>query len=146
MKYDDTIIDPILAKHVKRFAESKCSWLSTVRPDGRAHCAPMWHIWHQGRIYLVAQPTSVKIKNIAQNPSVTITHPDPSDVIIIDGLAAEAPEMMTAIQPLIKAKYEWDISSDQEYKVIIEITPLKLVTWNNSPTQRWQSDEILKIW
>gem|GEM_PF-379548 len=143
---DQSTVDPLLAGHVKRFAESDCSWLATVRTDGRAHCAPMWHVWYRGRIYLVAQATSIKMKNIDHNPSVTITHPDPSNVIIIDGWAIETTIMADAIQPLMLAKYEWDISTDNDYQKVIEITPLKLMTWNNGPTKRWQSDEILNVW
>lgn len=145
-KSASSAIDPALAEHVKRFAESDCSWLATVRPDGRAHCAPMWHAWYQGRIYLIAQPTSVKIKNIAHHPHVTITHPDPSNVIIIDGEAAEAPHMADAVRPLIQAKYDWDFVTDSAYQTVIEITPTKLMTWNNSPTQRWTREEILQVW
>lgn len=142
----DVTIDLALAQHVNRFAESKCSWLATVRPDGRAHCAPMWHAWYRGRVYLVAQPTSIKMANIAANPSVSITHPDPSDVIIIEGEAAEAPHMADAIKPIMKAKYDWDITTESEYCTVIEITPTKLMTWNNSPVQRWNTEEILQVW
>lgn len=139
-------IDPVLAKHVQRFAESACSWFATARPDGRAHCAPMWHAWYRGRVYLVAQPTSIKVANIATNPSVTITHPDPSNVLIIEGEAVIAPQMASAIRPIMQAKYDWDITTDSDYRTVIEITPTKLMTWNNSPTQRWTTDEILQIW
>jgi gamma-glutamylcyclotransferase (GGCT)/AIG2-like uncharacterized protein YtfP/general stress protein 26 len=137
-------VEPELQQHVKRFAESECSWLATVRPDGRAHCAPMWHAWHRGRIYIVCQPESVKYKNIAENPSVTITHPDAMDVIVIEGWAMETPEMQTILQPIFQRKYDWDITTDSEYTAIIEITPIKLLAWHNTKPKRWHGTEVMR--
>ena len=76
-----------LASIIKRFAESECSWLSTVRPDARAHAVPIWHVWHRGRVYVVAMTTSVKVRNIASNPNVVVTHPNPLEAIILEGTA-----------------------------------------------------------
>lgn len=138
--------DSELREHVERFAQESCSWLSTVRPDGRAHLSPMWHVWYRGRAYINTPATSVKVANIKQNPSVSISHPDPSNVFLIEGTAVEANHLQAALQPLFQAKYDWDITTDNEYNTVVEITPTKLITWNNSPAKRWRKDQILQVW
>jgi len=141
-----TEIDPTLQLLVERFAESQCSWLSTVRPDGRVHSTPIWHVWYQGRAYIVTLSSAVKSANTLNNPSVVITHPDPIDPIIIEGWATPAGVMEQQLQPLIKAKYDWDISTDSDYDTIIEITPTKLVAWGKYGQGRWRGKEIQRVW
>lgn len=139
-------IDPTLQALVRRFAESQCSWLSTVRPDGRAHSAPIWHVWHQGRAYIVTLASAVKTANIEINPNIVITHPDPTDPIIIEGWATLAGAMEQRLQPLFEAKYDWDISTDSDYDTIIEITPTKLIAWGKYGQGRWPGAEVLRVW
>lgn len=138
--------DPALLECVRRFASANCSWLSTVRPDGKAHLSPMWHVWYRGRAYMVASGTSVKVTNISVNPSVSVSHPDPSDVIVIEGWALATDLMEDSIRPLFLEKYGWDIATDVTYNTVIEITPLKLMAWHNSPAMRWTGADVLQIW
>ena len=125
--------------------------MSTVRPDGRSHSAPVWHAWYRGRAYVVAKPTAIKVKNLAQNPSTVLTLPDPSDVFILEGMGHEAPHMREAIQPLFLGKYEWNITADAEYSTVLEVTPTKLLAWGSSVTDgadsatRWTGEELLKV-
>jgi len=146
VSYDPSKIDPALQALVQRFAESQCSWLSTIRPDGRAHSAPIWHVWYRGRAYVVTLSSAVKTVNIVRNPSVVITHPDPIDALIIEGWATLAGAMEQQLQPLFKAKYDWDISTDSDYDTIIEITPTKLIAWGKYGQGRWPGAEVLRVW
>lgn len=139
-------IDPTLQALIQRFAEAQCSWLNTVRPDGRAHSAPIWHVWYRGRAYVVTLSSAVKTGNILNNPGVVITHPDPIDSIIIEGWATSAGAMEQQLQPLFKAKYDWDISTDSDYDTIIEITPTKLIAWGKYGQGRWPGAEVLRVW
>jgi gamma-glutamylcyclotransferase (GGCT)/AIG2-like uncharacterized protein YtfP len=138
-------IDPKLLKLIKRFAKADCSWLSTVRPNNRPHSVPVWHIWLNGRIYVVSQPTAVKAINLKNNPSVTIAHPDPLNPVIIEGWGTFAPSMKNVIQPHFKIKYGWDIYTDQEYTAMIEVTPLKLLAWGKYGDGRWSGEQLLQV-
>ncbi len=138
--------DETLQALVKRFADSDCMWLSCVRPDGRAHSSPIWQVWYQGRAYVVTKSEAVKTKNILYNPSVVMTHPDPVDPIIIEGWATLAPTLEANLQPLFKAKHDWDISTDREYNTIIEITPTRFIAWGKYGEGRWPGEEVLRIW
>lgn len=61
--------NPTLRALVQRLAESDCCWFSSVRPDGRAHSVPIWHVWHLGRVYIITDPKSVKVVNIQHHPA-----------------------------------------------------------------------------
>lgn len=143
---DQSKVDQTLRKLVQRFAQAECSWLSSVRPNGRAHSAPIWHVWYQGRVYMVTLAAAVRTVNILENPSVVITHPDPVDPVIIEGWATPAAAMEGQLQPLFNTKYNWDISSDAEYDTILEITPTKLLAWGKYGEGRWRGADLLRVW
>lgn len=133
-----------LRRLVRRFAESDCSWLSSVRPDGRAHSVPVWHVWDpsRGRVYVITSPESVKVTNIRTNPHVIIAHPDPMSPIIFEGEVQEAPARMEALRPYFREKYDWDPAESAEYSTVLEITPTKLLAWGEHGDGRWTGDEI----
>jgi len=137
-----------LVSIIRRFAESECSWLSTVRPDARAHAVPIWHVWHRGRVYVVAATRSVKVRNIASNPNVVITHPDPMKAIIVEGTARLVEEMTDVLRPHFERKYAWDIATDEEYDAVIEIMPTRLLAWGEEEAdelRRWTGEELSAV-
>lgn len=137
-----------LTSVVRRFAESRCSWLSTVRPEGGAHATPIWHVFHDGCVYLVTTPTAVKLRNIQCNPGVVITHPDPMKVIIVEGTARLVEGMTDALQPYFQSKYDWDIAADEDYQSIIEIRPTKVLAWGEDEADhpvRWTGADLTAL-
>lgn len=127
-----------LVQAIRRFADDECSWISTVRPDGRPHATPIWHVWHAGRAYIVTRADAVKTANIRLNPNVVITGTNARHPVIIEGRATFAPEAEDALRPLFLAKYDWDISTDADYDTIIAITPVKIIAWGEDDGERWQ--------
>lgn len=132
--------DPVLARLLDKLAQAQACWFSSVRPDGRAHLAPIWHVWHNRRIYVVTQAGSVRARNIQANPAVSVALPDPMNVVIVEGTARPAPEAAAEIQPLFAAKYKWDISTDDDYPLVLEVTPHKLMAWGADGEGRWHFD------
>jgi general stress protein 26 len=132
----DTILETLLEK----FAEAEACWFGSTRPDGRAHLAPIWHVWHAGRAYMVTQATSVRARNIAEQPAVSLSLPDPMNVLIIEGMARPAPEAQVALGPHFKSKYNWEFATDNPYNLIIEVTPRKIMAWGNHGEGRWHFD------
>jgi general stress protein 26 len=122
--------------------------MNTVRPDGRVHSAPIWHVWTNGCAYVVTTPKAVKVHNIRSNPNVVLTHPDPHSAIIIDGVAVFVEDKIDLLRPLFKVKYDWDIVTDEDYDTIIEIRPQKLLAWGEEGAgyrQRWFGEEITAV-
>ncbi len=125
---------------LEKLAQAEACWFSSVRADGRTHLPPVWHVWHTQRLYVVSQPGSVRARNIQANPAVSVALPDPMNVLILEGTARTAPEAAAELQPLFAAKYNWDISTDTDYTLIIEVRPRKLMAWGADGEGRWQMD------
>ncbi len=136
----DVPMDDILAGLLAKFAAAQACWYSSVRPDGRTHLAPIWHVWHENAAYVVTQPGTVRSRNLAANPSVSLALPDPMNVLIIEGEAAEAGHALPDVRPIFQSKYNWDIATDAGYTVIICIAPTKLLAWGDHGQGRWRFD------
>ena len=137
--------NPTLRALVQRLAESDCCWFSSVRPDSRAHSVPIWHVWHLGRVFIITDPKSVKVANIQHNPAVVVTHPDPLNPIIVEGLAHLSPDKLSEISPRFQAKYDWDPSQDAQYGAVLEITPNKLLAWGKYGEGKWSGEDVAQV-
>ncbi len=135
-----------LAALLETFAAAPAIWYASVRPDGRAHLAPIWHVWDGRAAYVVTQANAVRARNLAHNPSVSLSLPDAMNPFIIEGTAAVAPDALDAIAPLFKAKYDWDIATDADYGCIIRITPSKAMAWGSHGEGRWRFDADAHLW
>lgn len=126
-----------LAQLLDKFGAADACWFGSVRPDGRAHLAPIWHVVHAGRVYVVTQSQAVRVVNIRQNPSVSLALADTSNALIVEGTARPAPELRAVLRPLFHAKYDWDIGHDADYDEVIEVTPRKVLAWGEHGEGRW---------
>lgn len=138
-------VDETLQSLVTRFAHADSVWLGTVRPDGRPHLAPVWHVWRQGRIYVLTQSTTVKAANIQAQPAVILSHPDPHNPVIVEGWATLAQAARARVRPWFQAKFDWDIDESPGYDALIEITPLKLLAWGELGEGRWRGAALFRV-
>ena len=132
--------DPTLTALLEKFAAADCCWFASTRPDGRAHLAPIWHVWYEGAAYVVTKEGAVRTANIRHNPAVSLSLPDPLNVFVLEGTARFAQEMEEALAPLFQAKYDWNIRTDPGYNTIIAIDPVKALAWGSHGEGRWQFD------
>ena len=132
--------DPTLSALIRRFHETDCCWFSSTRVDGRVHTAPIWHVWCEERAYVVTQSGTVRAHNVAANPSVSLSLPDPMNVLIIEGEANPAPAMEMMVQPIFQAKYGWNIVTDSAYDLILSVIPHKIMAWGDHGEGRWYFD------
>ena len=85
-------------------------WLTTVRPDGQPVSVPVWFLMREDESILVySQPGKGKLRNIAENPKVSLGL-DVTDigrnVVRIEGIARQAHDQPPASQELAYlAKY-----------------------------------------
>lgn len=123
-------MDQISEHHYERLVGEKNIWVATVRPDGRPHLTPVWFAWHRGKIYICIQNTSIKAKNLSKNPQVSISLENGSKPLILEGIVAEVFEPWPEkVRIEFQKKYDWDISADQDYDLLLEITPGKILSW-----------------
>ena len=105
-------------------------WVATVRPDGRPHLVPVWFAWYGGKLYLCIERGSVKGRNLAANPRVSLALENGSQPLIIEGQAADVPQPWPAgVLAIFKHKYEWDIVKDGQYDQLLEIDPERWLNW-----------------
>ncbi len=99
----------------ERLEKSHNYLLSTVRPDGAPHLAPVWGLWWEEKFYFSTGRQSRKGRNLAANARCVVSTDTINDVVIVEGTAEELP--VAAIpQPLFEAypeKYPpWKLDPD----------------------------------
>jgi len=69
----------------QQIKQSRNYWISTTRPDGRPHAAPVWGVVLDDVIYFGSGSTSVKGRNLSHNPQVVVHLESGDDCVIIEG-------------------------------------------------------------
>lgn len=133
------------AKALAMLQNDTIGWITTVNRRGKPRSVPVWFFWHDGRIVILTQPGTAKLRNLAAGSPVQFhlhaAGPFGDDVVIIDG-DAEVTENGTAEWMLThrdgyEAKYAAAIEGygqplDQiidTFSTTITITPQELHAW-----------------
>lgn len=115
----------------QRLEDEANIWLATARSDGRPHLVPIWFIWLHDEFYILTTLSSVKARNLLQNPYASIALESGNQPLIAECVArfVENPYPQELVAAF-KRKYDWDISSDGEYNGMFALAPQKWLTWN----------------
>ena len=75
----------------RRLREERIAWLTTVSPKGTPQPVPVWFLWDgDSSVLLYSQPDTPKLRNIAENPRVSL-HLDGNgrggDIVVCTGTA-----------------------------------------------------------
>src|SRR5690242_4125158 len=102
MAFQLDMSDPRQAHTAERLRAEEILWLASVRPDGRPHLVPVWFLWEGETILLFSKPENQKIRNLRQNPAVSVSLDSTKqgdDVTVLEGVAAviDDPKMTTAL-------------------------------------------------
>ena len=122
---------PAPPQAAKKLDSEQIIWFASVRPEGhRPHLVPVWFAWHAGRIYLCIDPSSVKARNLEVHPRVTLALQDGISPVICEGLAAAVHgDWAEDVCAIFHRKYQWDIRSDGQYSLLVEVAPDKWLAW-----------------
>jgi nitroimidazol reductase NimA-like FMN-containing flavoprotein (pyridoxamine 5'-phosphate oxidase superfamily) len=115
----------------QRMQSERNIWMATTRPDGRPHVAPLWFVWHDDRAYVMTG--GVKLANVRRNGLATLNTEDGNRVVIIEGTARVVPQgdtLFEIVAELFQQRYDWDIRDSVDRNELIEVTPVKVITWN----------------
>lgn len=110
----------------RRVALETNLWLATTRPDGRPHLVPIWFVMVDGAWFVCVNPNSVKARNLQADPRCTWSLERGDDALVIEGQARPV-EPSAAVKAAFRAKFDWDIETDQEYSLVFELTPSRKV-------------------
>jgi PPOX class probable F420-dependent enzyme len=127
-------------------------WISTTRPDGRPHAAPVWAVWIDGVIAFEAGPESRRSRNIAANPAAVVHLEVGDDIVIVEGVAeaisrpdpAFAARLVTALNAKYGARYDYayDAANWQDGGLYL-VRPTRVLGWSGYHIQdatRWTLD------
>jgi general stress protein 26 len=70
-----------------RLRQSHEYWVASVWPDGRPHVMPVWGAWNQDAFWFSGSNKSRKVRNLKQNPNITVTTDDASSPVVLEGSA-----------------------------------------------------------
>jgi nitroimidazol reductase NimA-like FMN-containing flavoprotein (pyridoxamine 5'-phosphate oxidase superfamily) len=124
--------------------------LCTLDSFGFPHAAPVWFVVIAERIYFRAQPYKKKISNILKKPVVCAVIEDGDKYtelrgVMVQGIARIVDtdkELRKNVFGLLAEKYksmrdtdrfpkQWQESYGREHRVVVELRPTKLVSWDN---------------
>ncbi len=74
----------------QRLIDAKHYWLATVRPDRRPHLIPRWGVWVDGRFFYDGSPATRHARNLAGNPSCSLSLEDGRHAVMLEGRSDSA--------------------------------------------------------
>ena len=105
-------------------------WLATTRPDGRPHLTPIWFVFVEGRFYVCTTGKAVKTRNVTRNARASVSLESGNQPVIAEGTARviERPYPQAVAAEFLR-KFEWELDSEPEYDVLIEVVPTRWLRW-----------------
>ncbi|MEV8633681.1 pyridoxamine 5'-phosphate oxidase family protein [Streptosporangium sp. NPDC051023] len=87
-------------------------WLSTVRPDGRAHAMPLMLVWADDAPCFTSRPGSRKSRNLVGNPHCVITVAGETLDLVVEGEASRIQDEagLRGVAAAFEAKYGWELA------------------------------------
>lgn len=119
----------------ERLINSKILWISTVSKNLTPHLVPVWHVLDHSKIYICIGKHSVKFHNIKGNHNVASALEDGINPLAGTGRAVFRNPNVDQDKVIIqkfKEKYDWDISTDKDYTMLVEIEISKLFMRKNN--------------
>jgi hypothetical protein len=119
----------LTANDKERFKSEKILWLATVDSLNKPHLTPIWYIFHEEKIYLCTTKESIKHKNIQKNKVISFALEDGINPVC--GLGECTVYKVDEFSNLevineFKEKFDWDITTDDDYTILIEIMMNKI--------------------
>ena len=121
---------------VGQLAESRNYWVSTTRPDGRPHATPVWGLWLDDAVWFSVGRTSVKARNIARNPAISVHLESGDQVVILDGRAVERREGLDPFLDAYEEKYAFRPDLVELNSIVFSLAPETALTWDESEYPR----------
>lgn len=82
-------------------------WVSTTRPDGRPHAAPVWGVWLNDTLYFGTARSSRKGRNLEQSAEIVVHSESGDETVIIEGTVEQVDDIdiLTDIADAMAQKY-----------------------------------------
>ncbi len=71
-------------------SEPQLAHVATVRGNGAPHMAPIWYEYADGKVWMITDDASVKVRNIRRDPRVMVSmasNDEPYRYVLVEGVA-----------------------------------------------------------
>ena len=120
--------------------EPRIADLATVKPDGAPHVAPVWFHYDGEKLFVIARPSAVKLRNIANEPRVSLSIATPNEpyrYVVVTGTAEVSAGGAAEVFRAMAVHYKGRVEGERYVKrrlaeagyCLITITPSKLIAW-----------------
>jgi hypothetical protein len=94
---------------IAKFEQGGWFWLSTVRPDGRAHSMPCFAAWSGSTFFVASKAGKRKTRNLDENSSCVLTKDTGDMHLIVEGIARRVTgeTALRAASDAMMRVYEW---------------------------------------
>jgi general stress protein 26 len=126
---------------VQRMTQARHYWLATTSLDGQPHSTPVWGLWHENRLHIEGNPNSRWIRNLQQNPQISVSLPSGDKVVIIEGNVQfiEDDELDEAAWERLDTAFQTKYAVEQGSPYIV-VHPRKIMAWDTEGLEtmtRW---------
>ncbi|WP_084957406.1 pyridoxamine 5'-phosphate oxidase family protein [Thermoactinospora rubra] len=93
-------------------AAARKVWLTTTRPDGRPHTAPVLLVWAGEDLCFATRPGSRKARNLQARPSCVVAASDETLDLVVEGAATLVREEagQRRVAEALLAEYGWRLT------------------------------------
>jgi hypothetical protein len=115
----------------ERLENARNYWISSTRPDGRPHAAPLWGVWLRGALYFGTGRGSQKWVNFNTNPAVVAHLESGDEVVILEGAVQEArdPAYLAEYIRASDEKYGFQPDPGDPNTSVYKLKPEKALGW-----------------
>lgn len=120
------------AQASKKLRDEEVYWISTSSLTGKPHAAPVWGIWKNDRFYFETDPSSVKGKNLAENPRAVVHVQDGQDTVIVEGVCAaeKRRKVLSSLRSGYLRKYDYGPDwSGESSQTVFQVKPKIVHAW-----------------
>ena len=119
--------------------EPHLAMIGTLQPGGSPHVTPVWHHYDGDRIFVLAQPSTVKVRNIRRDPRVSVTiatDRKPYQYVLVHGTATLSNEWVPELLRTMAVSYlgpergeRYAERTSREIRFcVITVTPSKIIS------------------
>ncbi|WP_017599908.1 pyridoxamine 5'-phosphate oxidase family protein [Nocardiopsis lucentensis] len=93
-----------------RLRSARNAWMCTSRPNGSPHLTPVWFAHVRDRWWVSTGPGTVKARNIAADPRVSLALEDGDEPVVAEGTATVHTDAFPAdVVAAFRDRYDWDV-------------------------------------
>ncbi|KQX08149.1 MULTISPECIES: pyridoxamine 5'-phosphate oxidase family protein [unclassified Leifsonia] len=132
------------ARAIARLSREEIAWIGSVGGDGTPHAVPVWFLWRDGRVLILSQPNTAKVRNLRRNDKALVhleAGDDGEQLLVLRGTARLSPtpagDWIAEIGREYSEKYADGLVREKltmesmaaSYSVVIEFLPKRLIAW-----------------